>query len=66
MEVQKKTKQEFAQEGESKISLKTDSGEQDLLVNIPFDPIFEKVEDIIFVSAFSSATGSKDLFNQRK
>ena len=58
MEVQKKTKQEFAQVGENKISLKTDSNEQDLLVNIPFDPIFEEAEDIIFASSFSSATGS--------
>ena len=66
MEVQKKTKQEFAQKGENKISLKTDSDKQDLLVNIPFDPLFEDVEDIIFASSFSSETGSQDLFKKRQ
>ena len=66
MEVQKKTKQEFAQSGENKMSLKTGSDEQDLLVNIPFDPLFEDAEDIIFASSFSSETGSANLFKQRQ
>ena len=47
------------------MSLKTGSDEQDLLVNIPFDPLFEDAEDIIFASSFTSETGSEDLFKQR-
>ena len=65
MEVQKKTKQEFAEQGENKISLNTDvwrQEEKNLLVNIPFDPLFEEVEDIIFASSFTSETGSQELF----
>ena len=64
MEVQKKTKQEFAEQRENKISIKTDVGqkEKNLLVNIPFDPLFEEIEDIIFASSFTSETGSQELF----
>ena len=64
MEVQKKTKQEFAEQGDNRISLNTDAdqAEKNLIVNIPFDPLFEEVEDIIFASSFNSETGSQELF----
>ena len=57
------TKQEFAEKGENKISLNTDTeNDENLLVSIPFDPLFEKVENIIFASSFTSETGSQDLY----
>ena len=34
-------------------------------MNIPFDPLFEDVDDIIFASSFTTETGSQDLFEQR-
>ena len=47
------------------MSLKIDSNSQELNISIPFDPLFEDVEDIIFASSFSTATGSQDLFKER-
>ena len=68
MEVQKKTSQEFQDEGANHISINTSSalsdGQQKLLqVEIPYDPLFSAYaeDDIIFASSFSSETGSKDL-----
>ena len=66
MEVQKRTKQEFAEKGENQISLKTDSDLVDLQVKIPFDPLFADVENIIFAASHTGETGSHQLFSKRQ
>ena len=45
----------------------TGSESQDLLqVTIPYDPLFEGTEDIIFASSFTSETGSELLLTKRQ
>lgn len=62
MEVQKKSKEEFAEAGVNRINLQSSSSEQ-LQVEIPFDPLFQEVNDFIFASSFSSQTGSEELLD---
>ena len=68
MEVQKKTCEEFKNEGSNKIVMETSSATSEPLnVQIPYDSLFDDLEnDIIFASSYSSETGSKELLIQQQ
>ena len=63
MKVQKKTYEEFKNEGSNKIVMEASSATSEPLnVQIPYDSVFDDLEnEIIFASSFSSETGSKEL-----